>query len=68
MSTENLFFFKNSSFFFVFFPGRENGGIRGENALWLDRPAPWALAPRRTAVEWGRQGRQPGAERTAEGY
>ena len=75
------FFSKIFHFFSIFFPGRENRGIRagilpddrgkapgGGNALWLDRPAPWALAPGRSAVEWGRPCRQPGAERTAEGY
>ena len=59
------FFSKIFHFFSIFFRGGKHlgGGCPG-----LDRPAPWALAPRRSAVEWGRQGRQPGAERTAEGY
>ncbi|WP_296333845.1 hypothetical protein, partial [uncultured Treponema sp.] len=62
-----IFFSKIFHFFSIFFPGGETGESGGK-CLRLDRPAPWDLAPRRSAVEWGRQSRQPGAERTAEGY
>ena len=62
---QKIYFF---SIFFDFFSGRENRVNPGGKCPRLDRPAPWALSPRRSAVEWGRQGRQPGAERTAEGY
>ena|GEM_PF-4346530 len=77
---QKIYFFSKIFHFFPFFPGKENGesgpefcwmtgGKRlGGNAPGWTGPPAWALAPRRSAVEWGRLCRQPGAERTAEGY